>query len=98
MKALLCQIFSLYIIFQPEIRTILEQLGRNQLLGRHKILSVDEREHLVYELVSESGPAHNKIFVARALVDGIVLGEGKGSSKKGAEQMAAKEALSKQAK
>jgi diadenylate cyclase len=43
---------ALIVIFQPEIRTILEQLGRNQLLGRHKVLSVDEREHLVYELVS----------------------------------------------
>ena len=42
----------LIIIFQPEIRNILEQLGRNQLLGRHKILSVDEREHLVYEIVN----------------------------------------------
>ena len=40
------------VLFQPEIRTILEQLGRNQLLGRHKTLTVDEREHLVYELVS----------------------------------------------
>ena len=43
---------AVIIIFQPEIRTILEQLGRNQLLGRHKTLTVDEREHLVYELVS----------------------------------------------
>ena len=38
-------------IFQPEIRNILEQLGRNQLLGRHKVLTVDEREHMVYEIV-----------------------------------------------
>ena len=43
---------AIIVIFQPEIRTILEQLGRNQLLGRHKTLTVDEREHLVYELVS----------------------------------------------
>ena len=42
---------AIIVIFQPEIRTILEQLGRNQLLGRHKTLTVDEREHLVYELV-----------------------------------------------
>lgn len=42
---------SLIIIFQPEIRNILEQLGRNQLLGRHKVLTVDEREHLVYSIV-----------------------------------------------
>ena len=43
---------ALIIIFQPEIRNILEQLGRSQLLGRHKVLTVDEREHLVYEMVS----------------------------------------------
>ncbi len=42
---------ALIVIFQPEIRNILEQLGRSQLLGRHKVLTVDEREHLVYELV-----------------------------------------------
>lgn len=43
---------ALIIIFQPDIRTILEQLGRTQLLGRHKTLTVDEREHLVYEIVN----------------------------------------------
>ena len=42
---------ALIIIFQPEIRNVLEQLGRSQLLGRHKILTVDERERLVYEIV-----------------------------------------------
>ena len=56
------------------------------------------KKSVVYELVSESGPAHNKTFVARAIVDGIVLGEGSGNSKKAAEQMAAKAALAKQAK
>ena len=43
---------ALIIIFQPEIRTILEQLGRSKLLGRHKVLTVDERERLVYEMVN----------------------------------------------
>lgn len=43
---------AIIVIFQPEIRNILEQLGRNQLLGRHKVLTVDEREHLVYEIVN----------------------------------------------
>ena len=57
-----------------------------------------DKMNLQYEITNESGPAHNKTFVARAVVDGIVLGEGVGSSKKNAEQMAAKEALSKQAK
>ena len=43
---------AIIIVFQPEIRAALEQLGRSQLLGRHKILTVDERERLVYEIVN----------------------------------------------
>ena len=43
---------ALIIIFQPEIRSILEQIGKTQLLGRHKVLSVDERERLVYEIIT----------------------------------------------
>ncbi len=42
---------ALIIIFQPEIRTVLEQLGRSQLLGRHKVLTGDEREKVVTELM-----------------------------------------------
>ena len=45
-------ILALIIIFQPEIRNVLEQLGRSQLLGRHKVLTVDEREKIVYEIVN----------------------------------------------
>ena len=43
---------ALIIIFQPEIRTVLETIGRSQLLGRHKVLTVDEREKVVFEIVS----------------------------------------------
>ncbi len=43
---------ALLIIFQPEIRNVLEQLGRSQLLGRHKTLTVDERESVVYEIIN----------------------------------------------
>ena len=42
---------AIIIVFQPEIRNVLEQLGRSQLLGRHKVLTVDEREKMVYEIV-----------------------------------------------
>ena len=41
---------ALIIIFQPEIRNALEQLGKTKLLGRHKTLTVTERERLVSEL------------------------------------------------
>ena len=43
---------ALIIIFQPEIRNVLEHIGRKQLLGRHKVLSLDEREKLVYEVMA----------------------------------------------
>ena len=41
---------ALIIIFQPEIRNVLEQIGKGQLLGRHKVLTVGERERLVSEI------------------------------------------------
>lgn len=43
---------AIIIIFQPEIRNVLEQLGRSQLLGRHKVLTVDEREKMVFEITN----------------------------------------------
>ena len=43
---------ALIIIFQPEIRNVLESIGRSQLLGRHKVLTVDEREKIVFELMT----------------------------------------------
>ena len=57
-----------------------------------------DKKSVKYNIVSETGPSHDKTFVCEVEVDNIVLGKGVGSSKKQAEQMAAKEALSKQAK
>ena len=50
----------------------------------------------VYEIIEETGPAHNRRFTCQVRVDDIVMGVGSGSSKKAAEQEAAKEALEKQ--
>lgn len=41
---------AIIIIFQPEIRSALEQLGKANLLGKHKTLTVTEREKLVSEI------------------------------------------------
>ena len=43
---------ALIIIFQPEIRNILEHLGRQEILTRHRVLSMDEREKMVYEIMN----------------------------------------------
>jgi ribonuclease-3 len=46
-----------------------------------------------YLIVSESGPPHERRFTAVVEVDGEVLGEGQGSSKRDAEMRAARAAL-----
>ena len=58
---------ALIIIFQPEIRTILEHLGRKQLLGRHKVLTVDEREKLVYEIIQAAE------YMKRAKIGALIV-------------------------
>jgi len=50
---------------------------------------------LTYELVSESGPDHEKEFKVHALVDNEIVSEGVGKTKKAAEQQAAYVVLKK---
>ena len=45
--------------------------------------------------VEQTGPAHDRTFKVQVLYNGIILGVGEGKSKKKAEEMAAKSALSK---
>jgi ribonuclease-3 len=47
-----------------------------------------------YEVISENGPDHDKIFEVAVFTDGKKTGFGSGSSKKDAEQKAAREAIS----
>lgn len=48
---------------------------------------------LVYEIIDEHGPDHDKIFVAIVTHEGKKLGEGQGKSKKESEQSSAQNAL-----
>lgn len=50
---------------------------------------------IVYEIVEQKGPDHDKIFVSRVKILEAIVGIGEGKSKKEAEQMAAKAALVK---
>ena len=45
-------VIALIIIFQPEIRNALEQLGKKQIITSHRSLTMDEREKVVYELMN----------------------------------------------
>ena len=50
---------------------------------------------LTYHMVDESGPDHNKTFLFQVRLNGAPVGQGRGHSKKEAEQAAARDALEK---
>ena len=49
--------------------------------------------HLAYRTAKEEGPDHEKVFTVEVLLNRKVLGEGRGESKKRAQQEAAHRAL-----
>ena len=55
------------------------------------------KKSVIYEIINEEGPAHNRTFTCRVKVDDLIMGVGTGNSKKAAEQEAARVALSKRA-
>ena len=58
-----------------------------------ELVQQKKNQILCYRLVGESGPDHDKQFTAQVLLNDQVIGEGIGSSKKRAEQDAARAAL-----
>ena len=54
-----------------------------------------KNQTLAYELVGQSGPDHDKRFDVEVSLNGVVVGSGSGSSKKRAEQDAARAAIEK---
>ena len=75
-------------------KTVREHSSGDYKTKLQQIVQQKPGEALVYVIISESGPPHQKKFVAEArLNDSNVLGQGSGSSKREAEQNAAKDAL-----
>ena len=56
-------------------------------------LQKDGRAEIVYTVVDEQGPDHNKVFVVELTHDGKKIGNGSGRNKKEAEQSAAADAI-----
>ncbi len=59
-----------------------------------ELVQTDKRS-LMYEVVGEEGPSHDKTFTIIVKIDNIIYGKGIAHSKKEAEQLAAKDALQK---
>ncbi|MBP1573816.1 MAG: ribonuclease III [Oscillospiraceae bacterium] len=58
-----------------------------------EIVQKNPEERVIYKLVEETGPAHDKRFTVNVMLNSNVIGTGTGASKKNAEQQAAREAL-----
>lgn len=79
---------KLVVPFIVEVDVIQDYKTKLQELVRTDKMSLE------YQIVNESGPAHDKTFEAIVKMEnGITLGRGMGKTKKEAEQHAAKEAL-----
>ena len=63
-----------------------------------ELIQADQRKTVTYELLSATGPSNNPVFEMAVKMDDMILGTGIGSSKKRAEQQAAKDALNELAK
>ncbi len=82
----------------PFVIDEIDEINKRSSFVDHKtalqqIIQQVEGEKLQYILVGESGPDHNKTFEVEARLNSNVIGKGKGSTKREAEQNAAKEAL-----
>ena len=58
-----------------------------------ELVQQKKNQVLAYALVGESGPDHDKQFQVEVSLNGLVVGAGSGSSKKRAEQAAARKAI-----
>ncbi len=82
------------------IKDLIEYASHNVGLKDYKTvlqekLQVNGDIKIEYKIIGESGPDHDKTFVAEVDCEGKKLAEGKGRSKKAAEMEAAKKALEK---
>lgn len=60
-------VLALIIIFQPEIRNGLEQLGKKQIITKHRSLTLDEREKVVYEIMNAID------YMRKAKIGGLMI-------------------------
>ncbi|MDE7390314.1 MAG: ribonuclease III [Lachnospiraceae bacterium] len=77
----------------PDIKSSKPKKFKDYKTALQEIVQKNPEERLEYVMVKESGPDHDKHFVAEVHLNSNVIGKGGGRSKKEAEQQAAREAL-----
>lgn len=78
----------------PELEHTDDDVFKDYKTCLQEVVQRNPEERLSYILIGESGPDHNKTFTVEVHLNSNVIGTGEGSSKKQAEQKAAKQALS----
>lgn len=81
--------------FEKEVLSIIEKPHRNWKAELQDYCQKNFQKPPEYLVLKEEGPDHLKTFFIQVELDGNVLGEGKGSSKKEGEQSAAEDAILK---
>ncbi len=84
-------------VFGDEINNLEEMDGKNYKSELQIYFQKRDKntEVVKYKLKKKIGPDHNPEFLVEAVYQGKVIGEGKGKSRKNAEQSAAKDAFEK---
>ncbi len=77
----------------PEIKNHNSESFKDYKTSLQEVVQRNPEERLTYILIAESGPDHQKSFTVEVHLNSNVIGTGVGSSKKHAEQEAAKQAL-----
>ena len=80
-------------LIEKEVRKLLTERPIIDPKSHLQEIVQEARGMLAYEIVSESGPDHDKHYVCEVRVDNNVMGRGEGTSKKKAEIAAAEDAL-----
>ena len=85
----------LSIIVFPHIKKIDNEQFIDYKTQLQEYIQTDHENTLEYIVTKQEGKPNEKIFTMIVKLDGVTLGEGKGTSKKEASQQAAKDALKK---
>ena len=85
----------LYQVMIPKVEAGEFEMITDYKTHLQELLQVNGDVTIRYQVISETGPAHDKVFDVEVLVEGKSIGQGQGRSKKLAEQEAAKNAVEK---
>ena len=81
------------VLLDVEREEVVEERRRDYKTTLQERVQRQADQVLVYHMVGEEGPDHAKTFITEVLLNGVPVGQGRGRSKKEAEQAAAKAAL-----